>query len=60
MNIPCEYVPVTWKNKPNSRINILACAVRDPIDMLRIRLRDVFGIYKKPMVDALQPWSSAA
>jgi dolichyl-phosphate beta-glucosyltransferase len=56
--VACRFVPVTWANKPGSRINVLACMVRDPIDMLRIRIRDMAGVYSKPITPASQPWAS--
>lgn len=57
--VPCRYVPVHWANKPGSRINLLVCAIRDPIDMLRIRLRDFLGRYEKPVRAGRQPWEAA-
>jgi dolichyl-phosphate beta-glucosyltransferase len=53
----CYYQPVHWKNKPGSRINILACMLRDPLDMLRIRLRDLLGLYAEPVPERDQPWA---
>lgn len=46
--VRCRFVPVIWANKPGSRINVLACIVRDPLDMLRIRIRDMLGLYDRP------------
>ncbi len=57
--VSCRYVPVTWANKPGSRINVLACMVRDPVDMLRIRIRDLAGVYAKPIAKSAQPWRTA-
>jgi dolichyl-phosphate beta-glucosyltransferase len=57
LNIPCRYVPVSWANKPGSRINIWLCMVRDPLDMVRIRVRDALGRYAKPVPNNSQPWS---
>lgn len=56
--IACRQVPVNWKNKLGTRINFLVCMVRDPIDLLRIRFRDFAGIYKKPVLQELQPWNN--
>lgn len=58
LNIPCKYVPVTWNNKPGSRLNFLLCFVQDPSDMLRIRLRDLANVYKTPIPLEQQPWNS--
>jgi dolichyl-phosphate beta-glucosyltransferase len=58
MSIPCHYVPVTWRNKEGSRINFIACAMRDPIDMLRIRLRGLVHLYDKPIASKFQPWNT--
>ncbi len=58
LDIPCRYVPVSWANKEGSRINFLVCMVRDPLDMLRIRVRDLLGAYQQPTPDAQQPWST--
>jgi len=59
LGVTCRYVPVSWTNKPGSRINILACMVRDPIDMLRIRLRDMAGVYAQAITASNQPWTAA-
>jgi dolichyl-phosphate beta-glucosyltransferase len=56
--VPCRFVPVSWKNKPGSRISILVCMIRDPLDMLRIRVRDLVGVYKQPLPLTRQPWAS--
>jgi len=58
MGIPYHFVPVIWKNKPDSRINFLACAVRDPIELLRIRARDFTGFYNAPVSTQSQPWNT--
>jgi hypothetical protein len=60
LNIPCRYVPVHWKNKPGSQINILACAIRDPIDMVKIRMRDFAGQYNRPLLQHKQPWQAVS
>lgn len=44
-NITCKFIPVMWKNKPNSRINIFLCILKDPIDLLRIRINNLLGLY---------------
>lgn len=59
-DVPCRYVPVVWKNKDGTRINIIACMMRDPIDMLKVRLRDWTGHYNRPLNETEQPWSQAA
>ena len=56
--ISCRFIPVSWANKPDSRINIPACIIRDPIDMLRIRWRDLLGVYLNPLTPETQPWSA--
>jgi len=48
-NIPCRYQPVRWDNKDFSRINMLRCVVFDPLDMVKIRLRDMLGKYSEPV-----------
>ena len=58
LGILCIYVPVTWKNKPGSRINFPLCFVRDPTDMLRIRLRDIAHFYENPVSPQRQPWNT--
>ena len=44
-NIPCRYQPVRWDNKDFSRINVLRCIMLDPLDMIKIRIRDLLGGY---------------
>jgi len=56
-SLTCRFVPVAWDNKPGSRINILACIIRDPLDMLRIRFRDMLGVYERKIPAAEQPWA---
>jgi len=58
LELSCRFMPVLWANKPESRINTLACMFRDPIDMLRIRLRDVCGVYSQAISITDQPWST--
>ncbi|MBI2504345.1 MAG: glycosyltransferase family 2 protein [Candidatus Latescibacteria bacterium] len=43
--LPIYFVPVHWKNAPGSTIRIWRCLMQDPIDMLRIRFRDILGRY---------------
>lgn len=57
LGIACRFVPVMWANKPGSRINILQCIMRDPIDMVRIRFRDFMGRYAAPLAARDQPWA---
>lgn len=59
LDVSCRYEPVHWNNKAGSRINVLACMIRDPIDMLRIRLRGLLGGYRRPLAASEQPWHSA-
>ena len=42
LDLPIYFQPVEWRNAPESTISPLRCLVQDPIDMIRIRLRDVF------------------
>jgi dolichyl-phosphate beta-glucosyltransferase len=58
--VSCRFVPVSWANKPDSRINVLACMIRDPMDMVRIRIRDFFGAYAPRAVPQTQPWTVKA
>jgi dolichyl-phosphate beta-glucosyltransferase len=58
LGVPCHFVPVTWKNKSGSRINFIACAMRDPTDLLRIRLRNLTGLYERPVDSQRQPWNT--
>lgn len=45
--VPIYFVPVHWKNAPGSTIRIWRCVVQDPLDMLRIRFRDILGRYER-------------
>lgn len=45
-DIPISYVPVKWENSSDSRIDILSCIIRDPIDILLMKVRDLLGMYK--------------
>lgn len=56
--IPCRYVPVSWHNQEGSRVNFFASAFRDPMDMIKIRLRGLVGIYNAPVPSHKQPWSA--
>ena len=47
LGISIYFVPVHWKNAAGSTINIWRCMMQDPVDMLRIRLRDKFGHYRR-------------
>jgi len=42
LDLPIYFQPVEWRNPPGSTISPLRCLVQDPIDMIRIRLRDIF------------------
>jgi dolichyl-phosphate beta-glucosyltransferase len=55
-NLRCYYQPVHWRNKPGSSISILACMLRDPVDMVKIRVKDFLGLYAKPVPEEAQPW----
>tara|TARA_B100000315_G_C14117898_1_gene381160 strand:- start:9 stop:452 length:444 start_codon:yes stop_codon:yes gene_type:complete len=41
------FAPVHWRNAPGSTITIWKCILRDPFDMLLIRLRDLLNRYSK-------------
>jgi dolichyl-phosphate beta-glucosyltransferase len=56
LGIPCRYEPVHWRNQAGSRVNFLVSAYRDPLDMLKIRLRDLLGVYGAPVGPGKQPW----
>lgn len=56
--IQCYFEGVHWKNKKGSRISFFRCMIFDPVDMLKIRLRDALGVYRRPIPDARQPWST--
>ncbi|MBM3277249.1 MAG: hypothetical protein FJY95_04105 [Candidatus Handelsmanbacteria bacterium] len=48
-NSPCPSTFfVHWKTALGSTIRIWRCVVQDPLDMLRIRLRDIMGRYGQP------------
>lgn len=38
-------VPVAWRHKAGSTINILKCMLFDPIDLFKIRLNSLLGVY---------------
>jgi dolichyl-phosphate beta-glucosyltransferase len=57
-NIPCRYQPVHWFNKAGSQIRIVRCMLGDPLEMVRIRLRDVVKVYDRPIAQQCQPWYS--
>ncbi len=55
-DIRCYYEPVHWNNKEGSRINVLRCMLLDPLDMVKIRLRDAIGVERQPVHQDRQPW----
>jgi dolichyl-phosphate beta-glucosyltransferase len=46
LGIPVYYQPVHWANKAGSRINVVRCMLFDPFDLIAIRLRGAFGVYR--------------
>ena len=48
LDLGIYFVPVHWSNAPGSTIKIWKCILQDPVDMLRIRLRDLLGRYDRP------------
>ncbi|MBI3034910.1 glycosyltransferase family 2 protein [Candidatus Woesearchaeota archaeon] len=40
-------VPVVWVNDPDSKINLIKCVTYGSFDLLRIRLYDLLGKYKR-------------
>lgn len=40
-------VPVVWRHKAGSTINLLKCILFDPIDLIKIRLNSLLGRYTK-------------
>lgn len=56
--VPCYFRPVHWANKSGTRINVILCMIRDPIDLLKIRLRRMFGAYDRPLDTLDQPWNT--
>jgi dolichyl-phosphate beta-glucosyltransferase len=59
LGIPCRYEPVHWRNQEGSRVNFVVSAFRDPLDMLKVRVRDVLGVYGAPVAPGRQPWERA-
>lgn len=59
LDIPCRYHPVHWVNKAGSRISVFRCMLRDPLDMLGIRLRHAGGRYRQALPPERQPWVSS-
>jgi len=57
LEIPCRFHPVHWVNKAGSRISVFRCMLRDPIDMIRIRICHALGRYRQPLADGRQPWA---
>jgi len=53
----CYYEAVHWTNKAGSRINFVRCMLFDPFDMIKIRVRDALGLYRRPVSTERQPWS---
>jgi dolichyl-phosphate beta-glucosyltransferase len=41
------FVPVQWRNPPGSTIRIWKCILKDPVDMLLVRARDLMGLYDR-------------
>jgi dolichyl-phosphate beta-glucosyltransferase len=60
MEVPCRYQAVHWYNKAGSQIRILRCMLVDPIEMLKIRLRDLAKVYQRPVAEQCQPWNLPA
>jgi dolichyl-phosphate beta-glucosyltransferase len=52
LGIPVYYQPVHWVNKAGSRIHIVRCMLRDPLDLIAIRLRGTLGLYSNKPVKA--------
>jgi dolichyl-phosphate beta-glucosyltransferase len=53
-NYPAFFEPVHWANKPDSKINILVCMINDPIEVIRIRINNFFGVYRAPVISLLK------
>jgi len=60
LEIPCRFHPVHWVNKAGSRISMIRCMLRDPLDMLCVRLRHAAGRYRQCILPERQPWANAA
>lgn len=45
--LTCRFVPVSWKNDPNSHINFWLCIIRDPLALVKIRINDWMGLYDR-------------
>jgi dolichyl-phosphate beta-glucosyltransferase len=60
LGIPCRYEPVSWRNQDGSRVSFVVSAFRDPLDMLKIRLRDAAGVYRSAVPEDRQPWAATA
>jgi dolichyl-phosphate beta-glucosyltransferase len=52
LGIPVYYQPVHWANKDGSRINVVRCMLFDPLDLIAIRLRGAFGMYRTQALKA--------
>ncbi len=57
LDIPCRYHPVHWVNKAGSRISVVRCMLRDPLDMVRVRLRHAANRYRQAVPPDRQPWA---
>jgi dolichyl-phosphate beta-glucosyltransferase len=55
--LECYFESVHWNNKPGSRINYVRCMLLDPVDMVKIRLREALGQYRRRVKDDMQPWA---
>lgn len=56
-SVPCRYQPVHWVNKAGSKVSVLRSVIFDSLDMVRIRSRNMIGLYDRPLTEAEQPWS---
>lgn len=52
LRVPTFFVPVHWRNKPGSKINLFACMFFDSLELFRIRARSLFGLYHQTKVKA--------
>jgi dolichyl-phosphate beta-glucosyltransferase len=56
-DVACYFESVHWNNKPGSRINYVRCMLFDPVDMVKIRIREAFGQYRRGLPAHRQPWA---
>ena len=56
-DVQCYFEAVHWTNKEGSRINFVRCMLLDPVDMIKIRIREYMGLYRRPIAASHQPWS---